>query len=143
MLAAGGRDNGGPGERQYHPGYYGAFALDPDGNNIEAVNHGPGHALGGGRGDPAGVARPPTAAPAAARSHLPYSRLFGLDQARSAHARRARAVVIGGGVAGASILYHLARLGWRDVVLVEQFQLTHGSTWHSAGLVGQLRSSLR
>jgi catechol 2,3-dioxygenase-like lactoylglutathione lyase family enzyme len=40
-LAAGGRDNGGPGERQYHPGYYGAFVLDPDGNNVEAVYHGP------------------------------------------------------------------------------------------------------
>lgn len=40
-LAAGGRDNGGPGERPYHPGYYGAFVLDPDGNNIEAVFHGP------------------------------------------------------------------------------------------------------
>jgi catechol 2,3-dioxygenase-like lactoylglutathione lyase family enzyme len=40
-LAAGGRDNGGPGERNYHPGYYGAFVLDPDGNNIEAVHHGP------------------------------------------------------------------------------------------------------
>jgi catechol 2,3-dioxygenase-like lactoylglutathione lyase family enzyme len=40
-LAAGGRDNGGPGEREYHPGYYGAFALDPDGNNVEAVYHGP------------------------------------------------------------------------------------------------------
>jgi catechol 2,3-dioxygenase-like lactoylglutathione lyase family enzyme len=40
-LAAGGRDNGGPGERPYHPGYYGAFAFDPDGNNIEAVFHGP------------------------------------------------------------------------------------------------------
>jgi catechol 2,3-dioxygenase-like lactoylglutathione lyase family enzyme len=40
-LAAGGRDNGAPGERHYHPGYYGAFALDPDGNNIEAVYHGP------------------------------------------------------------------------------------------------------
>jgi catechol 2,3-dioxygenase-like lactoylglutathione lyase family enzyme len=39
-LAAGGRDNGGPGERSYHPGYYGAFVLDPDGNNIEAVFHG-------------------------------------------------------------------------------------------------------
>jgi glycine cleavage system aminomethyltransferase T/glycine/D-amino acid oxidase-like deaminating enzyme len=55
---------------------------------------------------------------------------------------RARAVVIGGGVIGCSILYHLAKLGWRDSLLVEQFQLTHGSTWHSAGLVGQLRSSL-
>ena len=39
-LAHGGRDNGGPGERPYHPGYYGAFVLDPDGNNIEAVFHG-------------------------------------------------------------------------------------------------------
>jgi catechol 2,3-dioxygenase-like lactoylglutathione lyase family enzyme len=39
-LAAGGRDNGGPGERPYHPGYYSAYALDPDGNNVEAVHHG-------------------------------------------------------------------------------------------------------
>ena len=41
VLAAGGRDNGGPGEREYHPGYYAAFAFDPDGNNVEAVFHGP------------------------------------------------------------------------------------------------------
>jgi catechol 2,3-dioxygenase-like lactoylglutathione lyase family enzyme len=40
-LANGGTDNGAPGERPYHPGYYGAFVLDPDGNNIEAVYHGP------------------------------------------------------------------------------------------------------
>ena len=40
-LAAGGRDNGPPGERKYHPGYYAAYVLDPDGNNIEAVHHGP------------------------------------------------------------------------------------------------------
>jgi catechol 2,3-dioxygenase-like lactoylglutathione lyase family enzyme len=40
-IAAGGRDNGAPGERDYHPGYYGAFVFDPDGNNIEAVYHGP------------------------------------------------------------------------------------------------------
>ena len=40
-LASGGRDNGAPGERPYHPGYYAAFVLDPDGNNIEAVYHGP------------------------------------------------------------------------------------------------------
>jgi catechol 2,3-dioxygenase-like lactoylglutathione lyase family enzyme len=40
-LAAGGRDNGGPGERGYHPGYYSAYVLDPDGNNVEAVYHGP------------------------------------------------------------------------------------------------------
>lgn len=41
VLAAGGRNNGAPGERVYHPGYYAAFALDPDGNNVEAVFHGP------------------------------------------------------------------------------------------------------
>jgi len=40
-VAAGGKDNGGPGERDYHPGYYAAFVIDPDGNNIEAVFHGP------------------------------------------------------------------------------------------------------
>ena len=40
-LAAGGRDNGAPGERDYHPGYYAAFLLDPDGSNVEAVYHGP------------------------------------------------------------------------------------------------------
>jgi catechol 2,3-dioxygenase-like lactoylglutathione lyase family enzyme len=40
-LAAGGRDNGAPGERNYHPGYFGAFLFDPDGNNVEAVYHGP------------------------------------------------------------------------------------------------------
>ena len=55
---------------------------------------------------------------------------------------RARAVVIGGGVGGASILYWLARLGWDDVVLCERADLTSGSTFHSAGLVGQLRSSV-
>jgi glycine cleavage system aminomethyltransferase T/glycine/D-amino acid oxidase-like deaminating enzyme len=43
---------------------------------------------------------------------------------------------------GCSVLYHLAKQGWTDSLLLEQFQLTHGSTWHSAGLVGQLRSSL-
>lgn len=40
-LAAGGTDNGRPGERDYHPGYYSAYVFDPDGNNIEAVHHGP------------------------------------------------------------------------------------------------------
>jgi glycine cleavage system aminomethyltransferase T/glycine/D-amino acid oxidase-like deaminating enzyme len=43
---------------------------------------------------------------------------------------------------GCSVLYHLAKLGWTDSLLLEQYQLTHGSTWHSAGLVGQLRSSI-
>ncbi len=54
----------------------------------------------------------------------------------------ARAVVVGGGVGGCSILYWLTRLGWDDVVLVDRADLTSGSTFHSAGLVGQLRSSL-
>jgi glycine cleavage system aminomethyltransferase T/glycine/D-amino acid oxidase-like deaminating enzyme len=57
-------------------------------------------------------------------------------------AERARAVVVGGGVGGCSIAYWLTRLGWSDVVLVERAQLTSGSTFHSAGLVGQLRGSL-
>src|SRR5579871_2767861 len=55
---------------------------------------------------------------------------------------RARVVVIGGGVGGCSILYWLTRLGWKDAVLVERAELTSGSTFHSAGLVGQLRGSL-
>ncbi|WP_440104065.1 GcvT family protein [Streptosporangium sp. H16] len=54
----------------------------------------------------------------------------------------ARAVVIGGGVAGCSVAYHLARLGWTEVILVEQHELTEGTTWHSAGFVGQLRSTV-
>jgi glycine cleavage system aminomethyltransferase T/glycine/D-amino acid oxidase-like deaminating enzyme len=55
---------------------------------------------------------------------------------------RARVVVIGGGVGGCSILYWLTKLGWSDVLLVERAELTSGSTFHSAGLVGQLRGSL-
>src|SRR5436189_1967 len=66
------------------------------------------------------------------RRHAPRERLR----------KQARAVVIGGGVGGASILYWLARLGWTDLVLVERARVTSGSTFHSAGLVGQLRGSL-
>ncbi len=51
----------------------------------------------------------------------------------------ARAVIVGGGIAGCSIAYHLAKLGWKDVVLVEQGRISGGTTWHAAGLVGQLR----
>ena len=54
---------------------------------------------------------------------------------------RARVVIIGGGVSGCSVAYHLAKLGWKDVVLLERKQLTCGTTWHAAGLVGQLRGS--
>jgi len=55
--------------------------------------------------------------------------------------RRAQVVVIGGGVIGTSVAYHLTKLGLTDVVLVEQGQLSSGTTWHAAGLVGQLRAS--
>jgi len=54
---------------------------------------------------------------------------------------RAQAVIIGGGVIGCSVAYHLAKLGWRDVVLLERKQLTCGTTWHAAGLIGQLRAT--
>src|SRR5262245_66363235 len=54
----------------------------------------------------------------------------------------AQAVIIGGGVSGCSVAYHLARLGWTDVILVERHDLTEGTTWHSAGFVGQLRSTV-
>ena len=55
---------------------------------------------------------------------------------------RARVVIIGGGVGGAAVAYHLAQLGERDVILVDRNELTSGSTFHSAGLVGQLRGSV-
>src|SRR6185295_1153936 len=54
---------------------------------------------------------------------------------------KSRIVIIGGGIIGCSIAYHLAKRGERDVVVLERLQLTHGATWHAAGLVGQLRSS--
>jgi 4-methylaminobutanoate oxidase (formaldehyde-forming) len=54
---------------------------------------------------------------------------------------QARVVVIGGGIVGASVLYHLTERGWTDVVLLERKRLTSGTTWHAAGLVGQLRAT--
>ncbi len=54
---------------------------------------------------------------------------------------RARVVIIGGGVTGCSIAYHLAQLGWRDVLLLERAQLTSGTTWHAAGLLTTLRDT--
>ena len=53
----------------------------------------------------------------------------------------ARVVIIGGGISGCSVAYHLAQRGWRDIVLLERKQLTCGTTWHAAGLIGQLRAS--
>jgi len=54
---------------------------------------------------------------------------------------QARVVIIGGGISGCSVAYHLAKLGWRDIVLLERKQLTCGTTWHAAGLVGQLQAT--
>ena len=55
--------------------------------------------------------------------------------------KHAQAVIIGGGIHGCSVAYHLAKAGWSDVVLLERKQLTSGTTWHAAGLVGQLQGS--
>ena len=55
---------------------------------------------------------------------------------------KAGVVIIGGGVIGCSIAYHLSKLNWTDVVLLERKQLTSGTTWHAAGLVGQLRTTI-
>ncbi len=54
---------------------------------------------------------------------------------------KARVVIIGGGVVGCSVAYHLTKLGWADVVLLERKALTSGTTWHAAGLIGQLRAT--
>src|SRR4030095_14527378 len=56
---------------------------------------------------------------------------------------RARVVVVGGGGAGTSIAYPLTKLGWNDVLVLDRSELTSGSTFHSAGLVAQLRNSVR
>ncbi|MDB9991197.1 FAD-dependent oxidoreductase [Amylibacter sp.] len=55
--------------------------------------------------------------------------------------KNARVVIVGGGVIGCSLAYHLAKKGWNDVVLLERKQLTSGTTWHAAGLIAQLRAS--
>ncbi|MEO1732132.1 MAG: FAD-dependent oxidoreductase [Pseudomonadota bacterium] len=55
--------------------------------------------------------------------------------------QHARVVIIGGGVIGCSVAYHLTKLGWKDVVLLERKQLTSGTTWHAAGLIAQLRAT--
>ena len=54
---------------------------------------------------------------------------------------KAKVVIIGGGVIGCSVAYHLSKLGWNDIVLLERKQLTSGTTWHAAGLIGQVGAS--
>jgi 4-methylaminobutanoate oxidase (formaldehyde-forming) len=53
----------------------------------------------------------------------------------------AQVVIIGGGIHGCSVAYHLAKSGWKDIILLERKALTSGTTWHAAGLVGQLQGS--
>ena len=53
--------------------------------------------------------------------------------------QKSRVIIIGGGVIGCSIAYHLGKIGWSDSILLERRQLTCGTTWHAAGLIGQLR----
>ena len=55
--------------------------------------------------------------------------------------KKTKVVIIGGGVAGCSVAYHLAKFGWKDTILLERDQLTSGTTWHAAGLVSQLGPS--
>src|SRR5438045_6556530 len=57
------------------------------------------------------------------------------------HPSETKVVIVGGGVVGASVAYHLTQLGWKDVVLLEQNALAGGTTWHAAGLVGRLRTT--
>jgi glycine/D-amino acid oxidase-like deaminating enzyme len=54
---------------------------------------------------------------------------------------KARVVIIGGGIIGCSVAYHLSKLGWTNIVLLERKQLTSGTTWHAAGLIAQLRAT--
>src|SRR5258705_865167 len=68
----------------------------------------------------------------------PDKRIRGGESMVEAFPTQARVVIIGGGIVGCSPAYHLARLGWPDVVLLERRQLTSGTTWHAASLVGQL-----
>ena len=64
------------------------------------------------------------------------------DEARvSLPGHRAKVVIVGGGIVGCSVAYHLGQMGWSDVLLLERAKLSSGSTWHAAGLVGQLRTN--
>src|SRR5499426_3883687 len=60
---------------------------------------------------------------------------------KPAFPRDTKVVIVGGGIVGCSVAYHLAKLGWKEIVLLEQNQLAGGTTWHAAGLVGRLRTT--
>ena len=57
--------------------------------------------------------------------------------------KKSKVVVIGGGVVGCSVAYHLAKFGWKDTILLERDQLTSGTTWHAAGLMSSLKGTPR
>ena len=100
--------------------YCGSF-LDGQGAGVEAGVENVGDLAGGAKGVQADCNAPWVRSP-------PMSNVVELPQ-------RARVVVIGGGVIGCSVAYHLGHMGWRDVVLLERDQLTSGTTWHAAGLM--------
>src|SRR3989304_1277118 len=83
----------------------------------------------------------PPPAPAAAGQQECRPTRHESGECRSAMRTEAQAVIIGGGVAGCSVAYHLTLMGWREIVLLEKGQLTGGATFHTAGLIGQLRGS--
>src|SRR5947207_12725427 len=79
---------------------------------------------------------------AAAYSHRLSVLRRNADRTRHSNViKETKVVIIGGGIVGCSVAYHLAKLGWKDVVLLEQNQLAGGTTWHAAGLVGRLRTT--
>src|SRR5712692_1538445 len=110
-------------------GRCGARSSTPRARSTSTSGHGPWNAS---RAPP--TASPPVTSPSCSRTCSAMTETASLPA-------RARVVIIGGGVIGTSVAYHLARMGWADVLLLEQGQLSCGTTCHAAGLVGHLRAS--